>query len=346
MNVPSPPVGEGRGEGQDDFRTPSPILSFKGKEPLQEETMGKTALFLMITVIAIPALAIYYGSPLTEAQLAMAEILAWEMVGFSLLSFIVSEVTRNYSQTDKLWSLTPIVFCWTAAHLGGYEPRMVLVSVLVTIWGARLTYNFGRMGGYSWKFWEGHQDYRWDHVREMTPALKKPLLWTLFNLFFISFYQHGLLMLIALPIVTLHGTGEPGVWDAVLAALFLGLVIWETIADQQQWNFQTEKHRRINAGETLTAPYDKGFTHTGLWARSRHPNYFAEQSIWVVVFGFSLLATGSLNWTVVGCVLLIVLFRNSSELAETISSGKYPAYEVYKQRVNRFLPRMSAASLD
>lgn len=308
--------------------------------------MGKTALFLLATLIVVPMLAVYVGDPLTGAQLAMGKVLVWEMIFFSLISFLVSELTRNYSQTDKLWSLTPIVFCWTAAHMGGYEPRMVLVSILVSVWGARLTYNFGRMGGYSWKFWQGHQDYRWDHVKEMTPALKSPLNWTLFNLFFISFYQHGLLLLIALPIITLHGTGDPGLADAAVAAAFLWLVAYETLADQQQWNYQTEKYRRKHAGEPLEPPYDKGFTHTGLWARSRHPNYFAEQSIWVTVFAFSVVATGGINWTVIGCLLLLVLFRNSSELAETISSGKYPAYAVYKQKVNRFLPGKKLESLN
>lgn len=308
--------------------------------------MGKTALFLLATVLIVPGIAIYFAEAPTEAQMAMIKVLTWEMVGFSLLCFVVSELTKNYSQTDKLWSITPIFFCWTAAYMGGWEPRMVLVSCLVTVWGARLTYNFGRMGGYSWKFWEGHQDYRWDHVKEMTPALKNPLVWTLFNFFFIAFYQHGLLLLISLPIVVLHGTGDITVLDTVLAAIFLGLVAFETIADQQQWNFQTEKYRRINAGEALQPPYSVGFTHTGLWARSRHPNYFAEQSIWVTVFAFSVIATGTISWTVIGCALLIVLFRSSSELAETISSGKYPAYAVYQERVSRFLPGFKPVSLD
>ena len=49
----------------------------------------------------------------------------------------------------------------------------------------------------------------------------------------------------------------------------------------------------------------RGFIAEGLWSRARHPNYFAEQSIWVVFFLFSVAATGRVNWTATGCVLLM-----------------------------------------
>jgi len=40
------------------------------------------------------------------------------------------------------------------------------MSILVTVWSIRLTYNFARRGGYSWKFWDGEEDYRWDILRQ------------------------------------------------------------------------------------------------------------------------------------------------------------------------------------
>ena len=223
--------------------------------------------------------------------------------------------------------------------MAGSPERMVLMSVLATVWGVRLTYNFSRHGAYQWKFWQGHEDYRWEHVRQ-NPALNGRWRFRLFNLLFISLYQHALLLLITLPILLC--AGSVGGWDIVLAVIFVALVGMETIADQQQWNFQTEKYRRLREGLELTGNYAKGFIDTGLWSRSRHPNYFAEQSIWVVFFLFSLVATGRLNWSVAGCLLLIVLFRSSSELSESISAGKYPAYTEYQRRVPRFLPRFTA----
>ncbi len=301
--------------------------------------MGRTAVILLATLILVPLLAWRFDAPPDARQWELLWIVVLQMLGFAVLCFVVSELSGNYSQVDKLWSITPPVYCWTITVLAGMPERMLLMSLLATVWGIRLTYNFSRHGAYRWKFWTGHEDYRWAHVRQ-NPALQGRWRFTLFNLLFISLYQHALLLLISLPI--LLAEGPLTVWDALLGLLFLGLVLFETVADQQQWNFQREKYRRIAAGESLPEPYARGFLDSGLWARSRHPNYFAEQSIWVVFFGFSIVATGGLNWTIAGSLLLIVLFRSSSELSESISAGKYPQYADYQQRVPRFLPRLRA----
>ena len=91
--------------------------------------------------------------------------------------------------------------------------------------------------------------------------------------------------------------------------------------------------------EDLPAPYNRGFSTTGLWGRSRHPNYFAEQAIWASFYVFSIGAgAGLVNWSIFGSLLLIVLFQRSSSLAEEISGGKYPQYAAYCKTVSRFLP--------
>ena len=85
--------------------------------------------------------------------------------------------------------------------------------------------------------------------------------------------------------------------------------------------------------------YAKGFVHTGLWGLVRHPNYASEQAIWIVFYFFSVTATGQwMNWSVMGAILLVLLFWGSSNFSETISMNKYPAYEDYKKRVSRFIP--------
>ncbi|MFM9074920.1 MAG: DUF1295 domain-containing protein, partial [Bacteroidota bacterium] len=76
-----------------------------------------------------------------------------------------------------------------------------------------------------------------------------------------------------------------------------------------------------------------------LWSRVRHPNYAAEQAIWIVFYCFSIVATGEwLNWSVAGCILLVILFKGSSDFSEEISASKYPAYKDYQRRAGRFLP--------
>jgi steroid 5-alpha reductase family enzyme len=302
--------------------------------------MKKLVPFLIITVILLPVAAYFLGTPPNETQLSILRETAWGVGFVVLLTFVVGQLTRNNSQVDKLWSIVPAPYAWYMTWKGGMDERMVLMSVLVTIWAARLTYNFARRGGYSWKFWEGEEDYRWEVLRQR-PGFKNPFVWLLFNLFFICFYQNTLIFLFTLPVLSgLTENAAPlGAWDYVLAAVYVGLVIMEYIADQQQFDFQTEKYRRINAGEPL-GEYADGFVQTGLWSKMRHPNYFAEQSIWVVFYLFSVAATGEwLNWTMAGAVLLIILFKGSSDFSEEISAKKYPAYKDYQKRVARFIPK-------
>jgi steroid 5-alpha reductase family enzyme len=120
--------------------------------------------------------------------------------------------------------------------------------------------------------------------------------------------------------------------------IFICFVVIEYVSDQQQYDFQTEKHRRINNNIPLEQ-YEKGFTSTGLWSIVRHPNYASEQSIWVVFYLFSVVSTGQwLNWSIAGCVLLIILFKGSSDFSEELSAKKYPDYKEYQRRVPRFIP--------
>jgi steroid 5-alpha reductase family enzyme len=252
----------------------------------------------------------------------------------------VGQLTGNNSQVDKLWSIVPAPYAWFMTWKGGMDERMVLMSVLVTIWAARLTFNFARRGGYSWKFWEGEEDYRWEVLRQR-PGFKNPFVWLLFNLFFICFYQNTLIFLFTVPVIAaLADNAAPlGISDWILAGIYVALVVMEFVADQQQYDFQKEKYRRKNAGEDL-GEYADGFIQTGLWSKMRHPNYFAEQAIWVVFYLFSVAATGEwLNWTIVGAVLLIILFKGSSDFSEEISAKKYPKYADYQKRVGRFLPK-------
>ena len=104
----------------------------------------------------------------------------------------------------------------------------------------------------------------------------------------------------------------------------------------------TKKYlRRIKSGEQLTGDYADGFLKSGLWAKVRHPNYAAEQAVWIVVYIFSAAASGrGINWSMAGCLLLVILFQGSSDFSEKISADKYPAYKDYQQSVGRFLPKL------
>jgi len=243
-----------------------------------------------------------------------------------LFVWVASLITRDHSWVDRLWSIVPAVYVWVfAIYAGLADPRLNVMAVLVTLWGARLTFNFARKGGYS-----GVEDYRWPILRERMSSLA----FQVFNLLFIAFYQNVILLLIALPAFTAyeHRSTPFGVLDVVVTVMFLGLLAGETIADQQQWNFQQAKRA---GGES----FRPRFVQTGLWKYSRHPNFFFEQAQWWVLFLFGAIAAGSLlQWTVIGAVLLTALFIGSTVFTESITRSRYPEYAQYQATTSPIIP--------
>ena len=300
--------------------------------------MWKTVLALIVTIVVIPFIAFTMDEPVTLSQKEVLTDLVTVYLAAAILCFLISTISGNHSQVDKLWSLIPIAYVWMVAFHSGFESRLLLMALLVTAWGFRLTYNFSRRGGYSVRFWTGEEDYRWA-VLKARPEFAARWRWVLFNLLFISLYQMGLILLFTLPAVR-SIDGSPLGWaDYLLAFLLISLVVIETIADQQQWNYHKEKQKLLATEADLPGKYKKGFVHTGLWGRMRHPNYAAEQAIWIVFYFFSVAATGVwINWSVMGAILLVFLFWGSSNFSESISAGKYPDYVDYQKRVPRFLP--------
>ncbi len=246
----------------------------------------------------------------------------------SAFAWIASLITRDTSWVDRLWSILPVAYLWVYAGAAGLaDPRLDLMAALGTLWGARLTANFARKGGYT-----GVEDYRWAVLR----GRMRPWQFQLFNLFFIVAYQNLLLALIALPAQTaFEHRGRLGAADVVLAVLFLACLAGETIADEQQWRFQQAKKATIAAGREPSAR----FVTTGLWRWSRHPNYFFEIAQWWIVYLFGAVAAGTLAvWTVAGAVLLTVLFIGSTVFTEQISLSKYPEYAEYQRSTSAVVP--------
>ena len=246
----------------------------------------------------------------------------------SLLTWLLSVITKDYSQVDRIWSIIPAVYLWVFACCAGlHDARLDVMAIMVTLWGARLTFNFARKGGYT-----GMEDYRWAHVR----AGMKPWQFQIFNVFFVSIFQNVLLLLIALPALTAYDhQGGFGFTAVVLVGLFLASLIGETIADQQQWDFHQWKKAEVAAGRTPNPP----FLQTGLFTYSRHPNFFFEQAQWWLLYLIGAAAAGSLfHWTIVGAVLLTALFIGSTRLTEQITSSKYPDYAEYQRRTSAVFP--------
>ncbi|KHJ32119.1 putative duf1295 domain protein [Erysiphe necator] len=266
-------------------------------------------------------------------------------VAFAL--YLVSEVNGNVSLIDQSWSILPSIYnihYVTYARLSGLNTKRLEVLVFVSvIWSIRLTYNFYRKGGYS----KGSDDYRWDILRKMI----SPSLFVVFNIIFISLIQSLLLFLITAPtylmLLVTPFTESITVADYVFASVLLALIVYEYIADQQQWHYQVAK-KIYNETARVTREYtqqdlERGFVVTGLWSKSRHPNFLAEQAIWVVFYVWgSWTSHKYINWSSVGVISYLILFQGSTSFTEKITAAKYREYKEYQKSVRKFIPNFSS----
>ncbi|CAK1355628.1 hypotheticalsprotein [Cercospora beticola] len=272
-------------------------------------------------------------------------------IALSPIFLIASEINKNYSQVDRVWSILPTVFnfhyaLW--ARLNGLSTKRVdHVLAFSVIWSIRLTYNYWRKGGYQ----IGSEDYRWELIKKQIGSFGFFML----NILFISSAQIVLLWSVTLPTYVLMLTSqlkpEMTSLDMTIARLLLALVILTYFADQQQWNYQNakkeyQKTAKVPAGWTR-AQMDRGFVTTGLWKYSRHPNFAAEQSLWVILYQWSCFQSDTMyNWTCCGAIAYLLVFQGSTPLTERISGGKYPEYSLYQKRVGKFLPKLGGNGWD
>lgn len=108
---------------------------------------------------------------------------------FSIATFpiflVVSEINKNYSQVDRVWSILPTLYHLhysTWAHMNGLDcARVDNVLAFSVVWSLRLTFNYWRRGGYQ----IGSEDYRWLIIKDKIGSLGFVVL----NLIFISTAQ-------------------------------------------------------------------------------------------------------------------------------------------------------------
>ncbi|KAL7437253.1 hypothetical protein ACHAXM_005539 [Skeletonema potamos] len=290
----------------------------------------------------------------------------------AILCFIISSCSGNFSQVDKLWSIVPAVYAWMCVT----DTRTTLMAFLATLWSVRLTYNFYRRGGYNgWPYniFGGEEDYRWEILRSGSlggwwTLLKDKYILGVFNLVFISLFQNWLLLYIASPSLVAwsmalkrtHCENDEGLQasssslnalDGISTIIFLFALSIESMADNQQYQFQNKKAQRSAMAESKDLV--EGFCQSGLFAIVRKPNYAAEQLIWISYYFFSVAASAPatwpqcqghvswMNWSMGGFILLCLLFQGSGWLTERISISKYPAYRDYQRRVPLYIPKIT-----
>jgi steroid 5-alpha reductase family enzyme len=243
-------------------------------------------------------------------------------VAATLVIFGFSVAFNNSSFYDAYWSAAPppiaLYFIWCAPpEASGL--RQLVVFALVSWWAVRLTWNWARgWGGLR------HEDWRYVDLRGSTGGAY--WLVSFLGLHLLPTLQVFLGCLALYPALV-AGT-RPFNWLDLMAAAVTGGAIWiEMRADIELRRFR------------LTKPPAEAILGTGVWAWSRHPNYFGEISFWWGLWLFGLAAAPAYWWTVIGPLAITLMFRFASlPLIETRMLSRRPAYAERQQRVSMVVP--------
>jgi steroid 5-alpha reductase family enzyme len=223
---------------------------------------------------------------------------------------------KNASVYDPYWSVAPILFLgFWYAHENELTIRSIIVSTLVVIWGVRLTYNWYR----GWKDLT-HEDWRYIQLKNQTKYF-----YPFVNLLGIHLFPTVLVFVASVPLATIFSNTNALGWLDFLAIFITGMAIYiEAKADKELFEFRKTKQ-------------SKQLLETGLWAYSRHPNYFGETLFWVGIFVFGLASGGSFWPLILGPILMLFLFLVVSiPLIDKRMISRYPEYEKRIKTVSRF----------
>ena len=253
-----------------------------------------------------------FGIPVFGLGVGLAFLIQW-------LAFIPAYLLQTERFYDLTGSLTYIIVTLTAVLLSPTDRRSLLLLAVVTIWAGRLgTFLFHRV-------LEKGKDARFD---ELKPSFFRFLsTWTLQGLWVTFTLSAALAAITSTGCRTLGGFALSGtlIWA-------LGLTL-EAVADAQKRRFRSDP------------AHEDDFIRHGVWAWSRHPNYFGEIVLWIGVAIIALpVLQGWQHVTLISPVFVIVLLTRISgipilEKRADERWGGQADYEAYKERTPVLIPR-------
>jgi len=257
---------------------------------------------------------VVWGLPVYWFAVALAFGIQW-------LAFVPAYLFQTERFFDLMGSVTYIAVMGTAVWLSSVvDARSVLLLVLVGIWALRLG---------SFLFRRIHKAGKDDRFDEIKPSFARFLnAWMLQGLW-VTFTLAA-----ALAAVTTLERKELGIFALVGFLIWLFGFVIEVVADYQKSQFRA-------------GPENKGkFIQSGLWARSRHPNYFGEIVLWMGVAVIALPVLQGWQWvTLISPVFVAVLITKISgiPLLEKKADNKWGGqsdYETYKKNTPVLIPRL------
>jgi steroid 5-alpha reductase family enzyme len=236
------------------------------------------------------------------------------------LLWLASLLLKNSSIVDIFWGTGFVITTWGAFLLTpeGFAPRKLLINVLVTIWGLRLSFHILARN------WGKPEDFRYQVWRKEAGAA-----WWWRSIFKVFFLQGVILWIVAAPLLAAQISAQPNrlTWiDTAAIPVWLIGFFFEAAGDLQLVRF---KANPVNKGKVL---------QTGVWRYTRHPNYFGDATQWGAYYLVSLAAGGW--WTIFSPIIMTTLLLRVSGvtlLEKTLKEAK-PGYKEYVETTSEFIP--------
>ncbi|HEV7194465.1 MAG TPA: DUF1295 domain-containing protein [Pedococcus sp.] len=250
--------------------------------------------------------------------LAVSGVSFLVVVGLMIVTAIEGNRQGRVSVVDTTWGLGFVAVAVVAAIVGeGPLWRRLLLLVLVAIWGLRLAWHMHRRNSGK------GEDPRYAEMLSGHPG--HPLLVAIRKVYAV---QGLAVWFVSLPI---QASASAGDGLTAVAAVGTGLwalgVVFEAVGDRQLAAFKADPNTR---GTVMDR---------GLWAWTRHPNYFGDSCVWWGIYLVSASAwPGALTVLSPIAMTYFLVFATGARLLERHMAER-PGYAEYQQRTSYFLPR-------
>ena len=242
------------------------------------------------------------------------------ILGFMSLLWLIGLALKDSSIVDIFWGTGFVIVTWAAFLLtpDGLEARKWLISILVTIWGLRLSLHI------LLRNWGKGEDFRYQVWRKEAGAA-----WWWRSFFKVNLLQGVIMWIVAAPLLAAQISAQP---DRLIWLETLAIPVWmigfffEAVGDWQLTRFKKDP---ANKGKVLSS---------GVWRYTRHPNYFGDSTQWWAYYLIAVAAGGW--WTIFSPIIMTTLLLRVSgaALLEKTLKDERPGYKEYIETTSEFIP--------
>tara|TARA_B100000989_G_scaffold287141_1_gene256479 strand:+ start:695 stop:1579 length:885 start_codon:yes stop_codon:yes gene_type:complete len=259
----------------------------------------------------------FEGANLVGQILVMAFVIQW----IAYIPAFLFKTEKFYDITGSLTYIGTILFAlYASGSFQNLRFGSILVGLAIILWAIRLG---------SFLFMRIHKDKkdgRFDSIKKS------------FSQFFMTWTLQGMWVFICSSAALIAIANPSGV--PINSVFILGLIMFifgfaiEVIADNQKSAFRSIPENK------------NSFINEGLWARSRHPNYFGEITLWAGITVMGISTFEGMNYIAIFSPIfsyLLLVYVSGVRLLELRGHKKWghlEDYQNYKKNTPKLIPRI------